>query len=78
MASMLDSFDIYTACEVLAGGDLLRGFRFASLRTGLNDETARNFETMFRNRSINYRFFVEYEAAKSWLCGTQDQEESKT
>lgn len=74
MTSTLDPLDIYMACEELACGGLLRGFRFASLRTTLNKKSAQNFETMFQNRSINYRFFIDYEEAEKWLCSSSDRE----
>ncbi|BDQ34584.1 hypothetical protein [Pseudodesulfovibrio portus] len=45
----------------------IQGYRFASVPDPANKARNENFETMLRNRSVNYRVFDTIADAEEWL-----------
>lgn len=64
----LDSHDAYLAAEKLVADRPRSGIRFASIRSDENWTIGKRFETIFQNRSINFRVFDNIPEAETWLA----------
>lgn len=63
----LTTHDVYLLAEEFADKLLHSGLRVAAVHADHNREVGQHFETMLRNRSFNYRSFVDEQEALVWL-----------
>lgn len=64
----IDGHDAILLAEHLANTHLpSRGMRAAVVCAPQNQNLIRSFETALQNRSINYKMFMDVEAAEKWL-----------
>ena len=68
LAISLDAHDITLVAEQLEKANIQAlGLRLASLCRPEDRETYRMFETIYGNRSINFRLFTDKQSALNWL-----------
>ncbi|MGL1863042.1 MAG: hypothetical protein OCC46_11025 [Pseudodesulfovibrio sp.] len=63
----LDQHDVYQCTEALAEHLPSAGIRVAVVHNTTDLAIYQCFETMLRNRSINYKLFDDFQSAEKWL-----------